>query len=74
MCKRQRHAVRMLWNRIMQGLIKTPLGSKAQQIANQRNTMTKYFPVLHDPGHSNESFPMRERLLPALPTMQVCES
>lgn len=55
----------------MQGQIKTPLGSKAQQIANQRNTMTKYFPVLHDPGHSNESFPMRERLLPALPTMQV---
>ena len=55
----------------MQGQIKTPLGSKAQQIANQRNTMTKYFPVLHDPGHSNESFPMRERLLPALPNMQV---
>ena len=47
--------------------MKTPLGSKAQQVANQRNTMTKYFPVLHEPGHSNESFPMRERLLHALP-------
>ncbi len=56
---------------IMQGQIKTPLGSKAQQVANQRNTMTKYFPVLHDGGHSNEVFPIRERLLPALPHMQV---
>ncbi len=56
---------------MLQGQLKTPLGSKAQQVANQRNTMTKYFPLLHDAGHSNESFPGQERLLSAPPHAQV---
>ncbi|CAK0785493.1 hypothetical protein CVIRNUC_008702 [Coccomyxa viridis] len=49
------------------GQQKTPTGSRTQQAAHRRNTMTKYFPVLHDPGHSNESFPCRERLVPMQP-------
>ena len=57
----------------MQGQQKTPTGSRTQQAAHRRNTMTKYFPVLHDPGHSNESFPCRERLVPMQPLrMQAC--
>ena len=58
----------------MQGQQKTPTGSRTQQAAaHRRNTMTKYFPVLHDPGHSNESFPCRERLVPLQPLrMQAC--